>query len=202
MSRPPWRPSEGPLHAVALLLTLVSCRGQGNSSVDDRAPSATHAPTMEEAEDLIRGLYQPYLEGRGGPPLGQTGALTTSFQAVLETTARAADGGSQPDPLDFDPVVGSSDWDVHDLSLTSTRQGRHASVVATFQNLGQPQTVTWDLSVEGQTWRIDDIHLGDRDLRQLLRDLRSAAPASAPELAAPSDPEAPPPPPDGSPQDP
>lgn len=171
---------------------MISCRGH-QSSGRDREIERADAPSTDDAEALVRGLYQPYLEGRGGPPLSMTGILSINFQIVLEVSSRTGDGGSQLDPLDFDPVVGARDWSISDLSVHATRQGRNAEVVATFKNFDEPRTVTWDLTHEGRTWKVDDIHPGDLDVRQLLREARERTKGAAPdpEPEEPSDPETP-----------
>ncbi|MCK9549239.1 hypothetical protein [Aquamicrobium sp.] len=69
--------------------------------------------------------------------------------------------------LDVNPFVSGQAGEVKDLhiAVAGNSSDRQADVIATFQSLGRPQTVRFQMILENGVWRIDDIidRVEDRD---------------------------------------
>ncbi len=157
---------------LALLLGLALLPGCDSrpTTPPGAQPAATPVAPLAEAEALVRELYAPYLAGGGGGPgLERSGQLTASFQTLWDQDARLAETRDGPGPISFDVVVNAQDWSVSDLELAATRDGTHATVVATFKNYETPVTVTWELLLEGQRWKVDNVKPEGFDVRAALR---------------------------------
>lgn len=60
--------------------------------------------------------------------------------------------------LDFDPFLNGQDGEVKGLKTQVVKRDEdRATVEATFHSLGQKQSILFDMILEGNAWRINDI---------------------------------------------
>jgi len=86
--------------------------------------------------------------------------MTPQLARAYARVTRPQAGG--PPALDWDVFVnasvqGGANADVQHLSLTVTPAGHDETVMAAFDNLGQPVTVIYAFAHTPTGWRIDDI---------------------------------------------
>ena len=128
---------------------------------------------------LVEGLYQPYLHNQNPKLLEEAAPLTDELRGLMKQARDLSEQRDEPNAVvDFDPIVDAQDWQITDLKveLAEPIEGDHASVRATFKNMGEEVTQTFTLLKQGGGWRIDNIEGKHWTLRQLLADLGISAP--------------------------
>lgn len=154
----------GSLLALALMV-LAACGG----------PAAGRDPVS-----TVQGIYTPYEAHAANPPALQDAAPWTADLRALIVAAKDVEGG-----IGFDPVIDGQDYDLSALAVTAQAppSGGKATVEASFTNLGDPVTVTYDLVEEGGGWRVDDVRTAEWTLRGALAGI-GLTPARVQEEAA------------------
>lgn len=123
--------------------------------------AAVAAQSYETPEALIEAIYEPYTTGNFPEDAMQvySKGMQAQFQHDLEITPDGDVGA-----LDFDPFVDGQDYQLTDLSIGAPGiAGDSATVDVTFNNMGEPRALTYDLVFEDGSWKVDDIasSLGD-----------------------------------------
>lgn len=164
---------------LRFVVLLAACGGEPVKNTPPKpaveqvpAAPAAQAPTpdLQGAEAVVRGLYEPYLNGDGGPGLERTGAASASLQALLDAYNKKVEERGEPGDLNYDVIANAQDYKLSELSLKSSGGPDKATVVATFKNYDAPVTVTYDLVLEGGAWKVDNVNPGDEgaDIRKIL----------------------------------
>ena len=130
------------------------------------APNAT-------PQGFLEAIYKTYL-GKDAPgiALSKPAIVRQYFApslaaAINKDAAAAAKRGDVPE-LDGDPFVDAQDWEIADVKVSVTMVGTNKAVgTVTFTNFKEPRTVTVDLVKIDAGWRIDDIKMEKRSLRDL-----------------------------------
>lgn len=163
-----------------LVLLLAACGGDPVKNAPpkptvEQVPAAPAAqapvPDLQAAEAVVRGLYEPYLNGDGGPGLERTGAASSMLQALYDAYIKKVEEEQEgPGDLNYDVIANAQEYKLSDLSLKSVGGPDKARVVATFKNYDAPVTVTYDLVLEGGAWKVDNVNPGDEgaDIRKIL----------------------------------
>ncbi len=146
---------------VAAVLAACSQQPQGED-----AGSAAAGP---DPAQVIRPLYDPYLtENAVMPEFRDMAPWSSSLWAELEAMSARAIANEEP-TLDFDPLIDAQDYQLSDLNVTTDAvvENSHATVRASFTNLGEPTEVLYDLVWENDAWRVDNIRTANWDLRRM-----------------------------------
>ena len=132
------------------------------------ALAAPPGPTLAGAEAFLRHLYAPYVAGDSkfdptGDPASQIFdahllALIRKDQAASRGEVGALDGDPICDCQDFDRLRGLA------IALRADGPGRAFAQVR-FVNEGQPDALTYRLTMTRAGWRVSDI--GDKDMPSL-----------------------------------
>lgn len=123
--------------------------------------AAVAAQTYETPEALIEAIYEPYTSGNF--PEDVTLVRSKALQALYEHDEEITPEGDMG-AIDFDPFVDGQDYQLTDLSIGAPGiAGDFATVEVTFNNLGEPRALTYDLVFEDGSWKVDDVAstLGD-----------------------------------------
>jgi hypothetical protein len=120
----------------------------------------------------IRPLYQPYISHAAEKSAPEWDAAPVYSRALKAEIDRGLIYGrllNEP-VIDFDPIANAQDFALANLRLETDRAepGGHAHVTAHFDNQGQASAVGYDLVREDGAWKIDAIHDGQDDLRQII----------------------------------
>jgi hypothetical protein len=101
------------------------------------------------------------------PALENAAPWTQDLDALIEA-ARDVEGG-----IGFDPIIDGQDYEVADLQVAvgDATASAATDVTATFTNLGDPVTVTYELVQEGGGWRVRDVRTDQWTLRGALADI-------------------------------
>ncbi|MGE0045810.1 MAG: hypothetical protein AB7T08_08625, partial [Hyphomonadaceae bacterium] len=136
------------LIAIAALGALFACSqpAQQGESQTVQAASDTSAP-MSDPVSVVRPLYDRYLT-----PNSQFAALEDSApwtdEMRAEIVAMNARSEAMGEPiLDFDPFINAQDWQIASVNVTadSVVRDSHAVVRASFENMGRPTEIVFDL---------------------------------------------------------
>ncbi len=134
--------------------------------------SPTKAPNTPEA--LVENLYMeeekentPFFQDKDRPLVDKffaKGLADLIWKDAVD--AKDDDVGA----LDFDPLYNSQDAEVSELKVgDSEPKGEKATVVVTFLNFGEPQTVKYLLTKEKGQWKIEDIDYGKESLVKIFK---------------------------------
>jgi hypothetical protein len=112
---------------------------------------------------FVTDIYSGY-KGKDakGRPLDNERAIRRYFEpslaALMIKDQKIAAKRGEVGLLDGDPFIDAQDWDIadFDISVADTAPGKARATVK-FTNLGKPATVTLDLVVVKNEWRIGDI---------------------------------------------
>jgi hypothetical protein len=160
-------------------LALAAC-GQGKAP-EAAAPTATPAiapaePAANTAGDpapVIEALYKPYLIDTQAqlPDWRTIVPWTRATRALIDQEAAMTAKTGEVGAIDGDIVVAAQDWKLSGLKVAakSPPADGKAVVEATFDNLGKPVTVDWDMVVEDGAWKVADVHEPEVDLVKLLQ---------------------------------
>lgn len=137
-------------------------KGEGGAGAVAPVAASTGTPG---GGTLVNEIYALYAPDAVPPALSELGCFTRALQPLI-VAAEEPNAEGVP-ALDYDPVLaGDQDWQIAHLHLTTTGKGSSAvTVTATFDNFGQPRTVTYDVVEEGGNWRIANIRDAKNDLK-------------------------------------
>jgi hypothetical protein len=139
--------------ALAAGLALAGC-----DKVDPNGP----VPVVEK-------LYEPYLKAGDTAAALDTAPMTTDLHAVVD---KAGEYGKLLDEpvLDFDPIVFAQEAEIKNLRVTQVGATKDEAAIAraSFDNVGKPATVTFDMKRQGGAWLIDNIKGEGGDLRGII----------------------------------
>lgn len=140
---------------TALLLTAPF-----STAAQEKAPQA-----------FIESIYRPYqIKGFKGQPYWQpTSFFAPDLAAAIEHDMTLAKQRGEPPALDGDPFVDAQDWEISDLTITTSVAGDRALATVVFKNLGEPRTLKVLLVQSPQGWRISDIVSANTSLRALYK---------------------------------
>lgn len=165
--------NQGQAKDIAFTMRLVD----GAWRVDDIGAGAESIRSMVETnlkpagdiaamEAPVRAVYARYAAGASPPPLHRWGPLAPALRRKLES-AEAIGKRNRAPVLEFDPVVDGRDIDLSPI----TYEAAASSVVARFNNAGEPKIVVYTLIEENGAWKIYDISApGSWDLMLMLSD--------------------------------
>ena len=151
------------LSAVA----LAACsREQAKSKTGDAGASGDMAG---DPAAVIRPLYNPYLtQGSTFPEFASNPIWSDDLRVQLTAMTQRSQALNEP-ILDFDPIIGAQDYELHDLNVANEAVVANSSAVvrATFSNLGTHTEIVYDLVWQHDTWKVDNIRGEGWDLRQI-----------------------------------
>lgn len=145
---------------AALVTFVTACSPQ---HPPEKAPEAAAIPGPAA---MVRALYDPYLtEGATFPAFGSL-PWSSSLSAELDAMSARSEALNEP-ILDFDPVIDAQDYQLANVAVSTDGmvENSHATVRASFTNMGQAREVVYDLVWENNGWRIDNIRTPEWDLR-------------------------------------
>jgi hypothetical protein len=146
---------------------LTACSRQQQEAKTSEAGDGGRAIT--DPAMVVRPLYDRYLtQGATFPEFRDQAPWSASLWTELEAMNARSEARNEP-ILDFDPFVGAQDYQLSNLSVVTEGvvENSHATVRASFTNLGRQDEVVYDLVWEGDRWRVDNIRGRDWDLRQI-----------------------------------
>jgi hypothetical protein len=130
------------------------------------------------AKKFLWSIYERYMgkssAGAGGIPLTDVQSVRGYFtmglaSLILEDRAATIGQGEAP-VLDRDPFIGSTEWDVSDLSIDVMDSGAPKTVgTVTLTNFGKPEKIALELLRSGKELRIADVQWDSGNLRGLYR---------------------------------
>lgn len=157
------------MHRRAILLgaaaaaVLAACSRQ-----DEKAPE-TQTPAALDPAEAIRPLYERYMtEGAQFPDFRNQAPWSADLWRQLEAMTQRSEALNEP-ILDFDPLIDAQDYQLSNLNVTTDGmvENSHATVRASFSNMGRPTEIVYDLIWENGGWRVDNIRTSTWNLRQI-----------------------------------
>jgi hypothetical protein len=128
---------------------------------------------------LITAIYKTYETDQAELPH----IFSKRLQALIDKDEKEAQGGVGR--IDWDVFIDGQDWKLTELKITPVSQTpSQAQVRATFKNFDRPSDMLFDLVLEDEHWRIDDIKkmLKPRwTMSKILTDAPDAFPDAEPE---------------------
>ena len=159
--------------ALAAGAALAACqRQEAKTETPASGDSASSAGgrAMTDPAQVVRTLYTPYMGADAHPP-GFEDSVPWSAQMTTDLAAmRARTQAGDESSLDFDPVVDAQDFRISDVSATTEAlaENSHATVRASFTNLGEHKEIVYDMVWEGDRWKVDNIRTAQWDMRQMV----------------------------------
>lgn len=139
--------------AFAAGLALAAC-----DQVDPNGP----VPAVEK-------LYEPYLKGGDTAAALDNAPMTMELHALIDKAKLY--GGLLNEPvLDFDPIIFAQEAEIKNVRVTQIGPTKDEGSVAraSFDNLGKPITLTFDMKRQGGAWLIDNIKDSKDNLRTII----------------------------------
>lgn len=131
------------------------------------APAVAQPVPDRTPEDLVGFIYKQYV---GQKPTDEIFRWTEKAMAQRLFEPALARGliralnspANREEPvIDFDPFVDAQDFEIKSFTLKAERKdAERARIVASFDNMGEPRRVTYDLVSTKAGWRIHDISWG------------------------------------------
>jgi hypothetical protein len=113
------------------------------------------AQTFDTPEATLEAFYEPYFTGEF--PDNEAAFRSQALQALYDNDAQVTPEGEMG-ALSFDPYIDGQDFDITDFAIGAPGiAGDHASVDVTFNNFGEPRSLTYELVLEDGGWKIDDL---------------------------------------------
>lgn len=117
--------------------------------------SLAAAQTFDTPEAMLEAFYEPYFTGEF--PDNEAAFRSQALQALYDNDAEVTPEGEMG-ALSFDPYVDGQDFDITDFAIGAAGiAGDYASVDVTFNNFGEPRSLTYELVLEDGGWKIDDV---------------------------------------------
>lgn len=117
--------------------------------------SLAAAQTFDTPEAMLEAFYEPYFTGEF--PDNEAAFRSQALQALYDNDAQVTPEGEMG-ALSFDPYVDGQDFDITDFAIGAAGiAGDYASVDVTFNNFGEPRSLTYELVLEDGGWKIDDV---------------------------------------------
>jgi hypothetical protein len=167
-----------------------SAAGEGDTSTDPAAkPEATFAedkttPPKEanSPEALVDELYKdnereisPFFQNKKRELVDQYFVKALADMIWKDAAETKEDEGGA---LDFDPLFNAQDTEISDLEVGKSEvKGDKSTVVVTFINFGEKETIKYLLIKESGKWKIEDIDYGDDTLTKVYKEEKTKAPA-------------------------
>jgi hypothetical protein len=141
------------------------------------SPFTAMAENFDTPDALLTALYAPFQNGGDG-----VSDYAPFFSKQLNGLY-AHDDEITPDgemgAIDFDPVVDAQDFDVSKVEVGAAGiAGDYASADVTFNNFGEPKTISYDLVKEDGSWKVDDISRADGEYPWRLSEIFATAAAA------------------------
>ncbi len=142
------------------------------------------APLHQQADadpvSLITAIYRTYELNTPALPH----IYSKRLQALIDKDARETPKG-EVGRIDWDMLVDGQDWQLSGLKIALlSKSATRAEVRATFKNHGDPNTMLFDLVLQGGHWRIDDIQKAQKprwSVSKILMDAPDAFPDAKPD---------------------
>jgi len=132
-----------------------------------------HAQSYDTPEALLAAFYQPYLDDSFGEDDGRF--RSQDLQALYDQDAEITPEG-EIGTLDFDPFISGQDYAISNLEIGEAEiDGDWATVVVSFDNFERPVTMDYDLVLEDDGWKIDDVAFRDATSPYRLSEIFAAA---------------------------
>ena len=113
------------------------------------------AQTYDTPEAMLEAFYDPYFTGEF--PDNEAAFRSQALQALYDNDAEVTPEGEMG-ALSFDPYIDGQDFDISEFAIgTPGIAGDYASVDVTFNNFGEPRSLTYELVLEDGGWKIDDV---------------------------------------------
>lgn len=121
------------------------------------------AQQEQTPEQFLRSIYDKYKgKDANGVPLGNAATINRYFAPslarIMIADSNAAAKRGEVGTLDGDPFINAQDFELGPVAIDVKMSGTDkATGTAKFKNLGQDNTIIFDLVKLKQGWRIDDI---------------------------------------------
>jgi Protein of unknown function (DUF3828) len=115
------------------------------------------ATEIADPAKFVTDVYSRYVTKKNYEP--PTDIYTPRLKALFAEDKRRA--GGEVGCYEFDFWTNAQDWKLRDVHVTSQDVPGHPDqklVIATFQNLGQPEEIHFDFQKVGSKWLLDDVH--------------------------------------------
>ncbi|MEZ5958811.1 MAG: DUF3828 domain-containing protein [Hyphomonadaceae bacterium] len=147
------------------VVTIAACTPPQTEETE--TPEAARAITDPAA--VIRPLYDRYTtENAEFPALEDQAPWSDALRAQLLAMMARSQAMNEP-ILDFDPLINAQDYQLSNINVTTDGvvEASHAAVRAAFDNAGTHTEVVYDMTWEGDRWKVDNIRGEGWDLRQI-----------------------------------
>jgi hypothetical protein len=146
------------------------------------APQAAGAEAAGGPQAAIAGIYKAYQNAPSkGPDLGKV--YSARLQALIDADAKATPEG-EVGKIDWDVFVDGQEWEIAELKIAVVSEDAdRAQVSASFENLGEPREMLFDLVREGGRWLVDDVQSLKPGGRWTMSKILTGAPDAFPDEA-------------------
>lgn len=137
---------------------------------------ALAATRVDEPKSFVTQVYQRFIaaQSSGASYTPPSDIYSARLGALFRKDKQRARG--EVGCLDFDFWVNAQDWEISDVSVTSSDEGpQRKTVIAKFLNIGKPQEIHFDFRRNGGRWQLDDVH-SVLDPRWTLSEILQCAP--------------------------
>ena len=117
--------------------------------------SIVAAQPYETPDALIEAFYQSYFNDSFLEDESQF--RSAALQALYDNDAQITPEGEMG-AISFDPYIDGQDYDITKFEMGAAGiAGDYASIDVTFNNFGEPRSLTYELVREDGGWKIDDV---------------------------------------------
>jgi hypothetical protein len=117
--------------------------------------SIVAAQPYETPDALIEAFYQSYFNDSF--PEDESQFRSAALQALYDNDAQITPEGEMG-AISFDPYIDGQDYDITEFEMGAAGiAGDYASIDVTFNNFGEPRSLTYELVREDGGWKIDDV---------------------------------------------
>lgn len=118
-------------------------------------PGLTAAQPFDTPEALLEAFYEPYFTGEFLED--ETVFRSAGLQALYEVDGEITPAGEMG-ALSFDPYIDGQDYEITEFAIDGVSvDGNEATADVSFDNFGEPRTLTYELVFEEGSWKIDDV---------------------------------------------
>lgn len=134
------------------------------------------AQTYETPQALLEAFYEPYFSGNF--PEDESQFRSAALQTLYDTDAELTPEGEMG-AISFDPYIDGQDYEITNFEIGAPGiAGDYASADVTFDNFGEPRSLTYELVLENGGWKIDDVVSTNPDNAYRLTDIFAEAAAA------------------------
>jgi hypothetical protein len=115
------------------------------------------ATRIDDPKNFVTEVYRHYVQPSSSSYRPPEDIYTARLEKLIRDDRRKAKG--EVGCLEFNFWVNGQDWEITNLTITSTDEGQdRKTVIAKFVSFGDPQEIHFDFRRNAGRWQLDDVH--------------------------------------------